>query len=163
MEIRPLDWEAYIGKKVHIYRNLHNHRMSIRGQVKNKNGKLQWRVVGHITEGLIANVEFRLSEKSRQLAIADDERNVHAWGKGILLGWKHQGVDAPIDLQYDFRHNSTFVERDSQHPIYNCTYLLVRDNKVWCSSDAIKNDGLIVVASRKKRKMLKQVNLLELG
>jgi hypothetical protein len=127
-----MDWAAHIGQKARIYRNLNNGRMSI--QIKM--GK-SWKVVGHVVDAVLEDVHFRVSEAGRQRVIRDGCKNVHAWGEGILLGEIDEEIIAPINLAYNPYRNETFLERGTDHIIESCQFLVVRENQVFVTPDAI--------------------------
>lgn len=74
--IKPYQPEP--GRKVEVYRNLHNGLLSIR-DAKSK------RVIGHAESVCIGNVTLRVSEAGRQRAVREGRRNVHAFAVGIEL------------------------------------------------------------------------------
>lgn len=127
-----MDWSQYTGSKVRIYRNLNNGTMSI--QVKDSKS---WKVVGHVTNAIVRDVKFHIQEGGRQRVIREQRKNVHAWGEGILVGQFDNSVVAPIALGYNPYTNSTFVERGTTNAIAKCSYLVVRNNLVFVSRDAV--------------------------
>jgi hypothetical protein len=131
MAIKPLDWEHAIGQRCRIYRNLNNGTMSLQLKVKG------WYVAGHVTDAIVQDVKFHLSEASRLRVIRDGRKNVHAWGEGLLIAQFKPEIAAPIDLSYNPYEDTTFVERGTKRPIANCQYLVVRDNAVFVSLDAL--------------------------
>lgn len=131
MTIKPLDWEAAIGQRCRIYRNLNNGTMSLQLKVKG------WFVAGHVTDAIVRDVSFHISEASRQRVIRDARKNVHAWGEGILIAQFQPEIAAPIDLSYNPYEDTTFIARDSKRPIARCQYLVVRANAVFVSLDAL--------------------------
>ncbi len=139
-QIRELHWNDAIGKEVRIYRNLNNHRISV--QIRQGEA---WRVVGHITGCVLASVHFHVSEKGRQRVIKESTKNVHAWASGKLIAQFDDSISTSIDLSYNPYQNKTFVERSSQREIVECRYLTVRDNLVFVSEDALKQDSPIVI------------------
>lgn len=130
--IRELDWASTIGQEVRVYRNLNNGKISL--QTKQHKG---WIVAGHITDCILKSVNFHVSESGRQRVIAQSTKNVHAWGQGTLIAQFDATVAAPISLAYNPYVNATFVDQASQQSICRCRYLVVRDNAVWVSSDAV--------------------------
>lgn len=148
MPIRQLDWEAAIGQKCRIYRNLNNGTMSLQLKV---NG---WYVAGHVTDAIVQSVKFHISEASRLRVIRDGRKNVHAWGEGLLIAQFKPEIDAPIDLSYNPYEDTTFCERGTKRPIERCQYLVVRDNAVFVSLDALpsplpeQTDNLITFPQR---------------
>ena len=131
-----MDWNAHIGQRARIYRNLNNGRMSI--QIKA--GK-SWKVVGHVLDAVLQDVGFHVSEAGRQRVIRDGSKNVHAWGEGILLGETDEAIVAPISLAYNPYQHETFLERGTGHIIESCEFLVVRQNLVWVTPDAIGDTG----------------------
>lgn len=152
MPIRPLDWQAAIGQKVRVYRNLNNGTISVQQKVekvkeirKVVNGKMtvqlkkykDWAVTGHVTNCIVRDVNFHISEAGRLRVIKDQSKNVHAWGEGFLVGEFDESIYAPIGLAYNPYTDTSFLQRDTQNPIAACLYLVVRDNWVFCSPDAV--------------------------
>jgi len=107
--------------------------MSVQTYIKGKG----WLVAGHVTDAIVAKVSFKVSEPGRQRVIRDRRKNVHAWGEGVLIGQSDTEIDCPIDLAYDPYRNETFVERSTQRPIRRADFLIVRNNCVFVSSDAL--------------------------
>lgn len=62
------------GYRIHV--NLHKNCLSISQYNIDKKG---WRVVKHMKEFIALNVSFKVSEVSRQRAIRENRRNVHAY------------------------------------------------------------------------------------
>lgn len=79
MESRPTPYISYKGrsidpaKKVRLYRNLHNGKISI------KQGSL---VVGHADAVVVKDARFIVSEKNRQKVLETKQKNVHAFIEG---------------------------------------------------------------------------------
>lgn len=136
MTFKPLDWDAVLNQEIRIYRNLNNGTMSIQLHTRGKG----WYVAGHVKNAIVANVTFKVSESGRQRVIRDKRKNVHAWGQGILIAEFDDAIACPIDLAYDPYTNTTFVERRSQREITRCDFLVVRNNLVFVSADAIPAD-----------------------
>lgn len=61
-------------KPVYIYRNLHNHLLSIK----------QNNVVGHSDLILLKNINFVIHQSGHQKTIKEKSKNVHAFVKGYL-------------------------------------------------------------------------------
>lgn len=132
MSLRVMDWQAHLGSTVQVYRNLNNGRMSVQAQVGGK-----WKVVGHVTDLALEQISFTVRESGRQRVISQQQKNVHAFAKGVLVAQADPDLDCPVHLAYDPYRNSTFVERHSQQPIVQCRYLVVRANQVLVSPDAL--------------------------
>jgi hypothetical protein len=119
-----------------------------------------WRVVGHVDECVLAQVSFTVSEAGRQRVLRDRVKNVHAYVAGVLIAQMDDSIVAPLRLGYDpYRHRS-FVERESQRAIVCCSHLVVRDNVVWVSADALKVTRL-AVQPQVKRSPDEQMSLLD--
>ncbi|MBD1995388.1 hypothetical protein H6G00_01915 [Leptolyngbya sp. FACHB-541] len=149
-----LDWESTLGETVRIYRNLNNGKMSIQTYIKGRG----WIVAGHVTDCVVANVSFKVCESRRLRGIQDRQKNVHAWGQGILIAQSKPKLDAPVDLAYDPYFNNSFVERHSQAEISSCCFLVVRDNLVFVSADALRSPAP-APAPRKQKVRATQINL----
>jgi len=135
MPIKPMPWADWTGATVRIYRNLNNGTMSVQGQV-NKT----WKVVGHVTNAVVCDVAFKIQEGGRQRVIRDRRKNVHAWGQGILMG---QASDdhCPIALGYDPYEDGSFLDKETGLTIEKARILVVRNNLVYVSPDAIDPAG----------------------
>ena len=129
---KELDWNEAIGQRIRIYRNLNNGRMSIQQKPERS-----WLVTGHVTDCIIRDVRFHISESGRQRVINDRRKNVHAWGEGILIAQAEPDIFAPVELAYDPYTNRSFIQRGTSHAIAACRYLVVRGNRVFVSPDAI--------------------------
>ncbi|HEY9664829.1 MAG TPA: hypothetical protein V6C65_40840 [Allocoleopsis sp.] len=134
MTIRSLDWGTYCGQTIRIYRNLNNGTMSIQAKVDKS-----WKVVGHVTDCVVSDVSFKIQDGGRQRVIREGRKNVHAWGQGVLVCQFDSDIFAPIDLSYNPYEDTTFKQRHTDNPIVSCRYLVVRDNKVFVSPDAVQS------------------------
>jgi hypothetical protein len=68
--------EPQAGRRVEVYRNLHNGKLSVR-DAKTK------RVIGHADRVCLADVTLRVSEAGRIRAVRESRRNVHAFAVGV--------------------------------------------------------------------------------
>jgi hypothetical protein len=64
------------GRKVEVYRNLHNGMLSVRDAKTKK-------VIGHTERVCLLSVQLKVSEAGRQRAIREGRRNVHAFAVGV--------------------------------------------------------------------------------
>lgn len=71
--VKPYSPEA--GRKVEVYRNLHNGLLSVR-DARTK------RVIGHTDRVCIDGVTLKVSEAGRRRAVREGRRNVHAFAIG---------------------------------------------------------------------------------
>ncbi len=100
-----------------------------------------WRVVGHVTDCVIRNVSFTVKEPARQRVIRDKQKNVHAWGEGVLIGHLNPTAPTPLRLSYDPYKNSTFVDGRTGRTVTSCSLLVVQNNEVFISQDALSADA----------------------
>lgn len=133
MASKELDWSAASGQTARVYRNLNNHKISVQLKVPGKG----WLVAGHVTEAVLAGVTFHVSESGRQRVLQKRCKNVHAYAQATLIGAVRPDVEATIDLKYDPYVDTCFVQRHTQQPVKSCRYLVVRDNRVFVSADAL--------------------------
>ena len=134
--IRTLDWVDAIDQKIRIYRNLNNGTMSIQQKIDKS-----WKVTGHVTACVVKDVRFVISESGRQRVIRDGRKNVHAYGEGILLGEADDDIYAPYSLAYNPYTDASFLDRNSRRSIERCSFLVVRNNLVFVSADALSAGG----------------------
>jgi hypothetical protein len=128
-----MEWGRYVGHQVRVYRNLNNGRISVQAQ----DDQNRWKVVAHVQDLVMCQVSLTVRQSGRQRVIAQRQKNVHAWAEGRLVGVVDEALDCPINLAYDPYRNSCFVERSSQKPIVQCQALVVRNNRVFVSPDAL--------------------------
>lgn len=133
MAERLLDWDSAIGQPIRIYRNLNTKKMSI--QIKRPG--LGWRVAGYTLNAIVTDVTFRVSEASRQRAIREGCRNVHAYGQGRLVAQVDESIAAPVLLGYNPFLHGFFYNKATEQSIDCCRYLVVRENQVFVSQDAL--------------------------
>lgn len=82
-----------LSKPVRVYKNLNNGMMSIQ-----QNGK----VVCHTDYVTLRDVFFKVNETSRQRAIRDKQRNVHAFACGLVVNFDAQAITTDgNDISYN--------------------------------------------------------------
>lgn len=82
-----------LSKPVRVYKNLNNGMMSIQ-----QNGK----VVCHTDYVTLRDVFFKVSEASRQRAIRDKQRNVHAFACSLVVNFDAQAITTDgNDISYN--------------------------------------------------------------
>lgn len=101
--------EPEVGRKVKVYKNLHNGLWSIQ-DVKSK------LVLGHVEYVSLVKCEFKVSEAGRQRVLQEQKKNVHAFVVG------HYAPSAePLELKKQAYYNpykvSTFIDRSAQKPL----------------------------------------------
>ena len=128
--IKEICLEALFGQEVRIYRNLLNGRISVQHYTNKK-----WLLAGHVTDIVLKNVRFKISEPGRQRVLHAKRKNVHAWAIGTAI------YVAPcltsINLAYDPYRCNYFYERETLTQIVCAKYLVVENNIVRVSLDAI--------------------------
>ncbi len=129
---KEVDWQVCSGHPTRIYRNLLNHKMSLQQQI----GK-SWLVVGHVTEAVIKFPKFYVSEAGRQRVIAAKAKNVHAFGCGVLV--EPKSVELPEsslrEIDYCPYSQAHFTYKDSALSLAAADYLVVIENRVYCTVD----------------------------
>ena len=85
-----------IGRKVKVYRNLHKDTWSLMAA----DGPERGRVIGYADQVELDAPELRVGEASRQRAVREGVRNVHAFVVGTLL--PNRSIQSPL---YRVRYN----------------------------------------------------------
>ena len=105
-------------KKVKVYRNLHNGKMSIQ-----QDGL----VVGHCDEIMINRAEFIVSESGRQRVIKEKRKNVHAFVEGYICGscWESIKASGGVSVSYNPYKLGSFYLRETMEPVGRSAAALV--------------------------------------
>ena len=98
------------GDKVKAYWNLHKKVWSLVAV----DGPFIGRVVGHVLEASLGEVEFQVSEAGRQRVIREEKKNVHAFAIGTILC---EPVKPGERLSYNPYKGAYFVRAESGEPI----------------------------------------------
>ena len=125
-----VDVSALLGQQIRLYRNLNNHKMSIQTKILGKG----WRVYGYSTNLTLQDVNFVVSEKSRQRCLRENCGNVHAYATGIV---SNADLNTPIELGYNPYFAGYFFDKESKAAIHKCQTLRVVENAVFVSADVI--------------------------
>jgi hypothetical protein len=138
MQINLLD-NTHLGKNVRVYRNLH-HKTKDRFSVQGLDEDYKVRVLGYVDRALIRNVTFYVSQTSRKRALAkgkNGQRSVHAWATGHLIAQEFDTLLLPplVEIAYDWRRHTSFVEKDTERAIVRADFLVVDDGNVFVTSD----------------------------
>lgn len=64
--------------------------------------------------------------------------------------WQDESIFAPIDLSYDFYKGEAFKQRYTENRITACKYLVVRQNQVFVSPDAVGSNPTRVISGSRK-------------
>ena len=107
-------------RKVFVYKNLHQDCWSIRqdGLVK-----------AHTTEVNLWDCAFRVNAKGRQKVLEEQRKNVHAGIKGYI-DELHLSLPNPIEVTYNPYKYDSFVDKDTESPIYSMEVAQLTQNKV---------------------------------
>lgn len=94
---------AYLNERVYVYRNLHRKCYSVKSL---RTG----RVIGHVDEITLTNVEFRVSKAGRERVLREKRKNVHAGVVGYIAIASMHGEIIPV--KYNPYKFSGFVRDD---------------------------------------------------
>lgn len=118
--------------KYYIYRNLNRGGFSV---------KYKGLVIDNIHRFTADNVEFRVSEASRQRAIREGRRNVHAFmvcdENPIGLHWKDSTVERHVkenDMKPVYYHplqTESFVFAGTSTPVTHAEHMVASNEKVY--------------------------------
>ncbi len=90
------------GRKVEVYRNLHNGLYSVRDATTK-------RILGHASAVVLANVNFRVSQSGRLKVLESGQKNVHAWVSGELKSLAACTATNGIRVRYNPRMFPSFM------------------------------------------------------
>lgn len=107
-------------KKVFVYKNLHQDCWSIRqdGLVK-----------AHTTEVNLWDCTFQVNAKGRQKVLDEQRKNVHAGIKGYIDEFDLD-LPNPTEVTYNPYKYDSFVDKDTESPIYSMSNAKLTQNKV---------------------------------
>ena len=112
-------------RKVFVYKNLHKDCWSV---------KQDGLVKAHATEIELWDCAFRVNKAGRERVLKEKRKNVHAGISGYI---DHLGMGAygsvGVAVTYNPYNNETFIEKDSQKPIYNSNYAKLKPKQVFAS------------------------------
>lgn len=106
--------------KVEVYKNLHKNLFSIRQKGK---------VVAHVDNFILKDVEFIVREKGRQLVLKTRQKNIHAFLKGYITFSKSNNK-IRNQVRYNPYEMSTFIN-DKKEPIYKALMCYTENNKIY--------------------------------
>lgn len=112
-----------IGKKVFVYYNLHKHVWSVKDV---KTG----RVIGYTNRITLKDVEYKVSEAGRNRVLREGRKNIHAGVKGIVVDVELTH-DAGIGITYNPYKYASFVEKETEEPVFTDDLVLMEDRKVY--------------------------------
>jgi hypothetical protein len=145
MKISLLD-NVHLGKKIRLYRNLH-HPIKGRFSVQGCDEDNKVRVLGYVDRALIRDVTFYVSQTSRERALTkgkNGKRSVHAWATGYLITEEFDITLLPplVEIAYDWRRHTSFVEKETERAIARADFLVVD------VVDVVDDEGNVVDESK---------------
>jgi hypothetical protein len=99
------------GKRVRVYRNLHNGMFSV---------EYQGKVVAHMLEVSLIDVEFRVQEAGRRRVLRERAKNVHAFVVGTIDDVSLEGLHVPVTYNpymHQASQNGSFVKTIDKTPV----------------------------------------------
>ena len=128
MERLCLYMESPEEMKIDAYKNLNKDCISLRSRESDNYGL----VVDHVDSVLIRDVEFVVSEDSRQRVIDEERKNVHAVvrGKKIEESTKTRD-DSWTHVTYNPYKYDSFVISETEEPIEQAEFAFVTPNGVF--------------------------------
>lgn len=107
-------------RKVFVYKNLHQDCWSIRqdGLVK-----------AHTNQVNLWDCAFQVNAKGRQKVLDEQRKNVHAGIKGYIDELDLY-LPSPIQVTYNPYKYDSFVDKDTESPIYSMSNAKLTKNKV---------------------------------
>lgn len=104
-------------EKVFVYRNLHKNCFSVKS-LKTK------RVIAHVTQILLTNVEFKVSQAGRKRVLREKRKNVHA---GVVGFWNKFNNDKKLStkIYYNPYKYENFVIEENLQPVFKAEKCLL--------------------------------------
>jgi hypothetical protein len=90
------------------------------------------KVVAHVNEIHLKDVEFRVRENGRQKVLREGKKNVHAFVIGTVIE-QPENNDFPFEVTYNPYKNKSFMmeDYDGLWAIKKEAYVHLRNNKVY--------------------------------
>lgn len=150
MAINALTPNQARGKKVFVYRNLHQNCWSVKSRETG-------RVIAHADEVQLSGVDFKVSQAGRERVLREKSKNVHAGLVGTLVDFDPAGghmptypaaffgaepsskpaPGEPVAITYNpykYRH---FVVRHSEQPIASSDSAILRADKLVLATNPV--------------------------
>ena len=128
--VEILDFDKYVGQRVHVYRNLH-HREQGKFSVQ-----VGGRVVGYTDRAILRDVIFYVSQSTRARSLAsgnNGRRTVHAWAIGYLIAqdFELDLIPGAIEIRYNYKEHSSFVVVVTNEPVRRSEFFAVYNGKAF--------------------------------
>jgi hypothetical protein len=107
--------------RVAVYFNLHRNIFSIQSREKGDYGK----VIAHKDSVVIKSPKFVVRQAGREKVLRDRAKNVHAFVVGYLVD-EVDTRNPSKDITYNPYQYSTFVVKDTEQPIEQAEYAVLR-------------------------------------
>jgi len=107
--------------KVFVYFNLHKNVFSLQSRNKENYGL----VLGHADHVILKNAKFVVRPKGRERVLKEKKKNVHAGVVGCLVDAVGTNNTSKA-ITYNPYKYSTFVVRDTEQPIEQAEYAVLR-------------------------------------
>lgn len=133
-----LDFDKYVGQKVHLYRNLHHKdegRFSIQANVE-VDGETRKKVVGYVDRAILRDVTFYVSQSTRERSLASGKngrRTVHAWAIGYLIAQNFDldSIPGAVEIRYNYKEHDSFVVAATDEPVHRSEFFAVYDGRAF--------------------------------
>lgn len=117
-----------VGDVCKVYRNLNNRKFSIMAT----SGQFKGKVVAHADCLTLINVSFKVSLASRERALREKTRNVHAFSIGIIDSLDTQCHDNTLEaVTYRPFERNCFYRISDNKPIESCSKLYLNNGKAF--------------------------------
>lgn len=114
----PMALEQLHGQKVRVYFNLHNKLFSVQHK---------GRVVAHLPEVALENVNFKVNEAGRQRVLSEQRKNVHAFVEGTFKHNAEGHTLLPQGVTYNPYKYSSFVRAHDKSPINAAKHAVLKN------------------------------------
>jgi hypothetical protein len=136
-KIRAVKYEELIGKKVKVYRNLHNGMFSV------------WHkgiVIAHISEIYLKDVRLHVSECGRLRVLEEKRKNVHAYAIGTVC--ESSNIKGELIRYNPYQHTAaetgSFVCKDTNRRVLTAAAVRMKIGK--CLDGQTKAEMLAMLA-----------------
>jgi hypothetical protein len=114
----PMSLDQLHGQKVRVYFNLHNRLFSVQHR---------GRVVAHVPEVALKDVNFRVNEAGRQRVLQEKRKNVHAFVEGTFQHNPDGSQLLPQGVTYNPYKYTSFVRAHDKSPIHGAQTAVLKN------------------------------------
>ena len=112
--------------RVGVYYNLHKKCLS----VKSLEGPSYGKVIHHRKSVKIKSAMFVVNEAGRKKVIKEKKKNVHAYVRGFIVNSFSKKKLKQVRVTYNPYKYNTFIEIQTQNPIYSAKYVEINDTNI---------------------------------